>query len=817
MPASSSKSSKKEKKQVVEEYSEGSESYSTDSESTTDGESGSYEEKKLTLSQACGLNTMNMFGTGPFITIPFVVAAADPPGPHALIGYAMAAFACMNDSLVWSELGSIWPDSGGSYVYLRELYGPHRWGRLCAFIFVWQIMVSGPMECASGFIATAQYIAYIDKEYSYFHHSGIAFVMCVLTVWALYREIDEVGTITLILWALTIGAIIFTIIAGYITFRPKYIASPPDAFDDGGAFFVSMAIAARFAVYDFTGYYDVNFVGKEVQNPRRTIPVACIMTCCVVAMCFFLVDVAVIGSLEWDPDKDGYVKLVTSGAESANFIMALFCETHISREFAIFFTCIVVVTIFGSCFSFMIGLAQIPYTAAKDGYFYAFLAHEHERHKGLQDYSLLFVGTLSTIFCFVELELVIEGMLTMQLLVQFMGQGWGLIWYRYFTPVENQEEAPFSVPGFPIPNIIQLTVFMFIFLTTDNYVIQGHVPLFEIALLFLFGGAAMYLMWARTKSFWPFDKNFDDYEDELEHRLVYFDDMEEEMDVLKKRLFNVDKKIKKWKKKNGYTSENTDETDEKIRNHIFELGKQEFEIISLSRKIMDVEVKLSDLHVHMSDQEKLLTETKIQNNDLNERINSIQRKHGDMRDRSPRGYHDDFESGPKYSSMHDNTDTKAQSVLEWTVEDVYLWWRVALPRGAQRYIELVKECQLTGVDLLGVDEEMLSQFGMMKVLIHQVLKQIQQLKKIVVAQQNYDPNEAMSMPNPRSKSKDRKADPGHSEQTQGGYGYDQSSQRLHPNYDDPYESSYPRRGQSKNGHSPNRRSRDPDRDRASRR
>ena len=35
------------------------------------------------------------------------------------------------------------------------------------------------MEAASGFIATAQYIAYIDETYTYIHHSGIAFGMCV--------------------------------------------------------------------------------------------------------------------------------------------------------------------------------------------------------------------------------------------------------------------------------------------------------------------------------------------------------------------------------------------------------------------------------------------------------------------------------------------------------------------------------------------------------------------------------------------------------------------------------------------------------------
>merc|ERR1719216_238843 len=229
------------KKRVDEE----STSSEADSEASYE-EDSEYEHLKLNLYQACGLNTMNMFGTGPFITIPFVVAAADPPGPQALIGYAIAAFACMNDSLVWSELGSMWPDSGGSYVYLRELFGRHSWGRLMAFLFVWQIMVSGPMECASGFIATAQYIAYIDGITTYIHHAMIAFAMCLATTWALYREIDEVGTITLVLWAFTIAAIMFAIIAGYSTFSSEYIASPADAFSDSGAFFISLGIAARF-------------------------------------------------------------------------------------------------------------------------------------------------------------------------------------------------------------------------------------------------------------------------------------------------------------------------------------------------------------------------------------------------------------------------------------------------------------------------------------------------------------------------------------------------------------------------------------------
>eukprot|EP00494_Astrolonche_serrata_P033671 UN33940 len=67
-------------------YDSSSETKHSDDDLIKHSDDESHEEQLLNLSQACGLNTMNMFGTGPFITVPFVVAAVDPPGPHALIG-----------------------------------------------------------------------------------------------------------------------------------------------------------------------------------------------------------------------------------------------------------------------------------------------------------------------------------------------------------------------------------------------------------------------------------------------------------------------------------------------------------------------------------------------------------------------------------------------------------------------------------------------------------------------------------------------------------------------------------------------------------
>lgn len=694
------------------------EDYYDEESSSSDGSSG-YDEIKLNVYQACGLNTMNMFGTGPFITIPFVVAAADPPGPHALIGYAVAAFACMNDSLVWSELGSMWPDSGGSYVYLRELFGRHTYGRLMAFLFVWQIMVSGPMECASGFVATAQYIAYIDETYTYMHHAGIGCAMCVATTWALYREIDEVGTITLILWAFTIAAISFAIIAGYSTFDSKYIATPDNAFDDTGRFLVSLGVAARYAVYDFTGYYDVCFVGKEVQNPRETIPFACVVTCVVVAMCFFLVDVAVIGSLEWDPvaDPPGYVNLVTSGAESANYIMALFCETHVSRGFAIFFSLIVVITIFGSCFSFMIGLAQIPYTAAKDGYFYDFLAHEHETMKGLSDYSLLFVGGLSTIFCFLELEVVIEGMLTMQLLIQFMSQGFGLMYYRWKVHPDDQEVPGFQTPLFPIPCIIQLTIFGFIFCTTKTAIFHDEAPLMEVALAFIASGIVCYMLWARKNGFWPYDVEQLDSDDEgLDHMVVYVadDKFDNEYEILKKRLAMKEAEIERLM---ALDAESHDVLTNRAADldHVSKaLDQKNYRIMQMTKKHELQEQKLHSLLGQLSEKEKEVSQALIENSELRKQLNELHVRFGIMDDSS------DYQVG--------DDDDDAEGVLGWGVAEVIDWWKNTLPKGAQQFVPMVEECHLTGKDLIELDKEMLEQLGIKKLLVMKILKQIEPLR-----------------------------------------------------------------------------------------
>src|ERR671918_416570 len=115
--------------------------------------------RRFGLLPATALNMTNMLGAGPFITIPLLMSALG--GPQALLGWIVALVIVICDGMVWSELGAAMPGSGGSYVYLREGFGRETFGRLMSFLFIWQFILSGPLEIASGYIGFTQYLGYI--------------------------------------------------------------------------------------------------------------------------------------------------------------------------------------------------------------------------------------------------------------------------------------------------------------------------------------------------------------------------------------------------------------------------------------------------------------------------------------------------------------------------------------------------------------------------------------------------------------------------------------------------------------------------------
>jgi len=87
---------------------------------------------------------IEIVGIGPFVVSSLVIKAMG--GPQAMIAWLAGAVIATLDAFVWSELGAAMPKAGGTYVFLREAYGPNKWGRLMSFLFVWQTFIQAPLS-----------------------------------------------------------------------------------------------------------------------------------------------------------------------------------------------------------------------------------------------------------------------------------------------------------------------------------------------------------------------------------------------------------------------------------------------------------------------------------------------------------------------------------------------------------------------------------------------------------------------------------------------------------------------------------------------
>ena len=205
--------------------------------------------RRFGLLQAVALNMSNMLGVGPFITIPLLMTALG--GPQAMVGWLVAVLIAIPDGMVWSELGAAMPGSGGSYIYLREAYGRESFGRLMAFLFIWQFILSGPLEIASGYIGFARYTGYVWPGITATQTLLVAAAIGIVNIVLLYRRITSIATITVSLWIGTLLTTLAVIVTGAMHFSAaRAFDFPPGAFSFSLGFLFGLGAASRIGVYD---------------------------------------------------------------------------------------------------------------------------------------------------------------------------------------------------------------------------------------------------------------------------------------------------------------------------------------------------------------------------------------------------------------------------------------------------------------------------------------------------------------------------------------------------------------------------------------
>ena len=428
----------------------------------------------------------NMMGIGPFITIPLLMSAMG--GPQAMLGWAVALIIVFCDGMVWSELGAALPGSGGSFGYLRQGYGPATFGRLMGFLFVWQFVFSCPHENASGYIGFSQYLGYIWKGITPRQMMLVVAVIGALNVILLYRRITSIATITLTLWIGTIVTVIAVVVTGGVHFDSRVAFDfPPGAFNFSIGFLLGLGAAARVGVYDYLGYYDVCYIGDEVENPGRVIPRSILLSTVAVALIYIAINFSIIGVVPW---RDF---VPAASHPESNFVVSIFMERIFGPRVATVFTAMILWTAFGSVFALLLGYSRVPYAAARDGYFFEVFGRLHPQ--GFPYVSLLALGVLSIVAGFFSLGTVIDALITTRILVQFIGQIGAITLLRRREP---NLPRPYRMWLYPLPSLIALLGWIFIFATTPLTVIA-----FGLGALVL--GVLAFGLWSWKLKTWPFE------------------------------------------------------------------------------------------------------------------------------------------------------------------------------------------------------------------------------------------------------------------------------------------------------------------------
>jgi len=443
-------------------------------------------QRSLGLFQSTVLNMIDMVGIGPFVTLPIVIGLM---GSMFLYAWIAGAVLSLIDAMIWSELGAAYPFAGGSYNFLKEAYGKNGMGKLMSFMYVWQTIIQAPLVAASAAIGFAQYLGYL-VHLEPWQQKMISGTVIILITLLLYRKIDSIGKIAVLLWTgviLTMGWVIIGGISHGNFWQP--LRSINDDFSWGQLASFAFGQACIKSVYSYLGYYNVCHLGGEIKEPGKNIPRSMFISVIGIAVLYLAMNMSVSSVIPWPEIK----ALTQTG--SKDYLVSLFIERLYGHRAAVVITIMILWVALASLFALLLGYSRIPYAAAVDGAFFKIFSKLHPT-KNFPFVSLLVIAALGFAFSLLfRMSDVISGILAMRIVAQFIAQAAGVILLRRRN---GTSKLPYKMPLYPLPIIVAVSIWILLFCCTGIKSITAFGIVFSCGLL-------VYFIQARINNNWPFN------------------------------------------------------------------------------------------------------------------------------------------------------------------------------------------------------------------------------------------------------------------------------------------------------------------------
>ena len=328
-----------------------------------------------------------------------------------------------------------------------------------SFLFVWQTSIQAPLVVASAAIGFAQYLTYI-VPLEVWQQKVVSGGLVILVFLLLYRKIETIGKISVVMGSIVVLTIIWIIISG-LTNQQQSIKLMPTGNESFFtlAFWAAIGQASVKTVYAYLGYYNVCHLGGEIKNPGKNIPRSIFISIIGIATLYLLMNISVLGVMPWQSvNKDD------------KYLVSSFMEQLYGHQAGIFVTILILCIAFSSLFAVVLGYSRVPYAAAVDGNFFKPFAKLHPTKK-FPYVSLIVLCSIGFVFSlFMRLGDVISSILAMRIIVQFIGQGVGVSLLRKKI---GTKKLPFKMWLFPLPVIVSILIWLFLFFSTGWFALWG--------------------------------------------------------------------------------------------------------------------------------------------------------------------------------------------------------------------------------------------------------------------------------------------------------------------------------------------------------
>lgn len=429
------------------------------------GRSGIHLRRSIGLWQLSSIGIGATVGTGIF----FVLSSAVPKaGPAVILSFVIAAVTAGLTALCYAEMASAIPVSGSSYSYAYATLGEGvafgvgvclllEYGVSASAIAVsWGQYLNKFFDLAFGF-TIPDWMAAPPGDGGYFNLPAV--VLVAMVVFLLIRGVSESAKVNATMVAIKIVILVLFVAIGLTGFHSGNL-SPFMPLGIGG-----VQVAASSIFFSFIGLDAVSTAGEEVKNPRRTLPLAIIISLVVVTLLYVAVAITAIGAQPWQ-HFDG------QEAGLAQILQDITGQSWPAMMFALG----AIISIFSVTLVVIYGQTRILYSMGRDGMLPKKFAELSPR-TGTPVWNTLVVGVaVATLAAFVPLD-VLTDLTSLGTLVAFSVVAVGVLVLR-----RTQPDLPrgFKVPGYPVTPLLSVGF--------CAYLIYGLHPL-----TFLFFGIALVL------------------------------------------------------------------------------------------------------------------------------------------------------------------------------------------------------------------------------------------------------------------------------------------------------------------------------------